>query len=103
VNKIPPNFDTLFAATVVAVRLFKGLNARPLYRPFGVKGLTPVLKQCRGMWLQNELPWLRQKWYYGTWCWKAVLCTCCSQSTCWLWESLDMPSYTEVWTITSPD
>jgi len=39
VNKIPPNFDTLFAATVVAVRLFKGLTAQPLYRLFGVKGL----------------------------------------------------------------
>jgi len=30
VNKIPPNFDTLFAATLVAVRLFKGLTARSL-------------------------------------------------------------------------
>ena len=38
-NKIPPNFDTLFAATIVALQLFKGLTAWPLYRPFGVKGL----------------------------------------------------------------
>jgi len=30
VNKIPPNFDTLFAATLVVIRLFKGLTAQPL-------------------------------------------------------------------------
>jgi len=40
VNKIPPNYDTLFAATIVAVRLFKSLTARQLHRPFGVKGLS---------------------------------------------------------------
>jgi hypothetical protein len=39
VNKIPPNFDTLFAATILAVLLFKELTVWPLYRPFGVKGL----------------------------------------------------------------
>ena len=29
--KIPPNFDTLFAATLVAIRLFKGLTVQPLW------------------------------------------------------------------------
>jgi len=43
VNKIPPNFDTQFAVTIVAVQLFKGLTVRPLYKPFCVKGLKSVL------------------------------------------------------------
>ena len=30
VNKIPPNFDTLFATSLEIVRLFKGLTARCL-------------------------------------------------------------------------
>jgi len=30
VNKIPPNFNTLFAATLVFIRLFKRLTAWPL-------------------------------------------------------------------------
>jgi len=30
VNKIPPNFDTLFVTTLVAIQLFKGLTARAL-------------------------------------------------------------------------
>ena len=44
VNKIPPNFNILFAATVVAVRLFKGLTAQPLYRMLSVKRLIEVMR-----------------------------------------------------------
>jgi hypothetical protein len=57
VNKIPPNFDTLFATAIWVVRLFKGLTARHIYGSFGAKGLrafsivsshiTPVA-QCSG-------------------------------------------------------
>jgi len=42
VNKIPPNFDTLFASSLEVVRLFKGLTARPLYKLFSVEGLIIV-------------------------------------------------------------
>ena len=53
VNKIPPNIDKLFAATIVAVRLFKGVTARPLYRAFGVKGL--ILSSYLGLGLASVL------------------------------------------------
>jgi len=39
VNKIPHNFHMPRAAIYVAVRLLKGLSARTLKWPFGVKGL----------------------------------------------------------------
>jgi hypothetical protein len=39
VNKIPPNFDTLFATSLEGLQLFKGLTARRLQRLFGVKDL----------------------------------------------------------------
>jgi len=39
VNKIPPNFDTLFATFLEVARLFKGLTARSLQKLFSVKGL----------------------------------------------------------------
>jgi len=43
VNKIPRNFDTPPAATAVAVQLFKGLSARPMQWPFGVKWLITAV------------------------------------------------------------
>ena len=39
VNKIPPNFDTLFAMSLWAIQQFKGLTTRRLYKLFGFKGL----------------------------------------------------------------
>ena len=57
-NKIPPNFDTLFVATIVAIWLFKGLTARPLYRLFGVKGLIQCVTQSASScaWPPGTLP-----------------------------------------------
>ena len=49
-NKIPPNFDRLFAATIVAILLFKSLIARQLYRPFGVKVL---IKDTAVLWFDK--------------------------------------------------
>jgi hypothetical protein len=43
VNKIALNFDTLFAAYIMVIWLFKGLTAQPQYRLFGVKGLIAAL------------------------------------------------------------
>jgi hypothetical protein len=40
VNKIPPNFDTLFVTSLEVVRLFKGLAVQCLYKSFGIKGLS---------------------------------------------------------------
>jgi len=39
VNKIPPNFDTLFATPLWVVWQFKGLTAWCLYGSFGSKRL----------------------------------------------------------------
>jgi len=44
VNKIPPNFDTLFATSLEVIWLFKGLTARRLLKSFGVKGLRKILQ-----------------------------------------------------------
>ena len=42
VNKIPPNFDTLFATSLEVIRLFKELTAWRFWKLFGVKGLIIV-------------------------------------------------------------
>jgi hypothetical protein len=43
VNKIPPNFDTLFAMSLEGLRLSKRLNALCVCKSFGVKGLKSSL------------------------------------------------------------
>jgi hypothetical protein len=47
-------FDTLFAASLVAIWLFKGLTARPLYRLFGSKGLIQKLLKVPGPEIKEE-------------------------------------------------
>jgi glucose uptake protein GlcU len=41
VNKIPPNFDTLFTTSLESLQLFKRFTAR-LHISFGVKGLILI-------------------------------------------------------------
>jgi len=43
VNKIPPNFNTLFVTSLEIIPLLKGLIARSLYKSFGINGLTKNL------------------------------------------------------------
>ena len=43
VNKIPPNFDTLFAMSLEFVRRFKWITVRHLWKSFGIKGLIPAI------------------------------------------------------------
>jgi hypothetical protein len=45
VNKIPPNFDTLFAISLEVIWLFKGVTAQRIYKSFGVKGLTTLQRE----------------------------------------------------------
>ena len=51
VNRIPPNFDKLFATSLEVVRLFKGLSARHLYKSFGIKGLRVIRSHPCSKWL----------------------------------------------------
>jgi hypothetical protein len=54
VNKIPPNFDTLFATPIWVVRLFKGLIARHIYGSFDAKGLSEG-DCCCALWNETNL------------------------------------------------